>query len=433
METTTAEKKQSILTPLLLLFMLAMILANLGGNMYGPLESLYLKELGASIGQIGLFFTLASMAPLVLQILGGWMSDSLGRLKAIAIGSVFGTVAQVILVLSTSWGWVLLSSVVGAVARSLVGPSFDAFIAENSSEHNRARVFGVTQTLFGVVSVLGPPLGGWLVQNFNFKTMLVVSAALYIAATIIRLGMARPAKERGTGHAAQEDSHAHTRPPLTFDGLKSNLGAMSGLLFSGGVLTWILLTDGVRDISFAISFNFMGLYMEQVAAMNFEQIGWSSGIFGLFMMLFMIPGGWLSDKTSERAAIALGFLLMAIAIGLIAVVPPASPFWLYASGWALAGTGVALVSPAYQSLISKAVPAHLRGTAFGLFSTSLGLVSLPAPLIGGFLWENISPQFPFGITAAVSLLCIVPVWLKFKLDNPPRNGTPDQNAPRPPV
>lgn len=418
METTTAEKKQSLLTPLLLLFMLAMILANLGGNMYGPLESLYLKELGASIGQIGLFFTLASMAPLVLQILGGWMSDSLGRLRAIAIGSVFGTVAQIILVFSTSWGWVLLSSVVGAVARSLVGPSFDAFIAENSSENNRARVFGVTQTLFGVVSVLGPPLGGWIVQNFNFKAMLVVSAALYIAATVIRLGMAR--------HAARKD--AHTRPPLTFAGLKSNLGAMSGLLFSGGVLTWILLTDGVRDISFAISFNFMGLYMEQVAAMNFEQIGWSSGIFGLFMMLFMIPGGWLSDKTSERVAIALGFLLMAIAIGMIAVVPPASPFWLYAAGWALAGTGVALVSPAYQSLISKAVPAHLRGTAFGLFSTSLGLVSLPAPLIGGFLWENISPQFPFGITAAVSLLCIVPVWFKFKIDNPPRNGTPDQTG-----
>jgi MFS family permease len=410
METTTTETKQSFLTPLLLLFMFAMILANLGGNMYGPLESLYLKELGATIGQIGVFFTLASLAPLVLQILGGWMSDSLGRLKAIALGSVFGMVAQTILVLSTSWGWVLLSSVVGAVGRSLVGPSFDAFIAENSSENNRARVFGVTQTLFGIVSVLGPPLGGWLVQNFSFKVMLFVSAALYLAATVIRLGMAR--------RAAQGDTHAHTRPPLTFASLQTNLGEMFALLFSGGVITWILLTDGVRDISFAISFNFMGLFMEQVAGMDFQQIGWSNGIFGLFMMLFMIPGGWLADKTSERAAIALGFIVMGIAIGMIAFVPPASPFWLYATGWALAGTGVALVSPAYQSLISKAVPARLRGTAFGLFSTSLGLVSLPAPLIGGWLWENVSPQFPFAITAAVSLLSVIPVWLKFKLDKP---------------
>jgi len=413
----TSPKKENLLTPLLLLFMLAMILANLGGNMYGPLESLYLKELGASVGQIGLFFTLASLAPLLLQILGGWFSDSVGRLKAVALGSIFGMVGQMILVLSPSWGWVLASSVVGAVGRSLVGPSFDAFIAENSAEHNRARVFGVTQTLFGVVSVIGPPLGGWLVQNFSFKTMLLVSAALYLLATIIRLGMA--------GRAAQhEGQQAHPRSPFTFASLRENLTTMAGLLLSGGVLTWILLTDGVRDISVAMSFNFMGLYMEDIAQMNFEQIGWSSGIFGLFMMLFMIPGGWLADKTSERLGIALGFVLMSAAIGMIAVLPPASPFWVYASGWALAGTGAALVGPAYQSLISKAVPKNLRGTAFGLFSTSLGIVSLPAPLIGGWLWENVSPQFPFAITAFVSLLSIIPVWLKFKLEpQPQEEGT----------
>jgi len=135
-------------------------------------------------------------------------------------------------------------------------------------------------------------------------------------------------------------------------------------------------------------------------------------------MLFMIPGGWLSDKVGERLGIAAGFFLHFIALGMIAILPPASPFWVYASGWAIAGTGVGLVAPAYQSLISKAVPAHLRGTAFGLFSTSLGLVSLPAPLIGGWLWENISPQFPFAITAIVSLLSIIPVWLKFKIDRP---------------
>jgi MFS family permease len=162
----------------------------------------------------------------------------------------------------------------------------------------------------------------------------------------------------------------------------------------------------------------MGLFMEQVAKMNFQQIGLSNGIFGLFMMLFMIPGGWLSDKTSERFAIVIGFVVMSVSLGMIAFLPPASPFWAYATGWALAGTGVALVAPAYQSLISKAVPAHLRGTAFGLFSTSLGLVSLPAPMIGGWLWEKVGPQAPFMITAAVSLLAIIPVWLKFKIDRP---------------
>ena len=53
MATETSIKKAPLLTPLLLLFMLAMILANTGGSMYHPLEALYLKDLGADIPQIG--------------------------------------------------------------------------------------------------------------------------------------------------------------------------------------------------------------------------------------------------------------------------------------------------------------------------------------------------------------------------------------------
>jgi MFS family permease len=107
--------------------------------------------------------------------------------------------------------------------------------------------------------------------------------------------------------------------------------------------------------------------------------------------------------------------LLALSFGLITFSPTAMPVWVYALGWTIAGIGVGLATPAYQSLISKAVPQRLRGVAYGLFSTSLGLVSLPGPLIGGFLWERVSPRFPFLLTAAISLLCIAPVLIKFKI------------------
>jgi MFS family permease len=100
--------------------------------------------------------------------------------------------------------------------------------------------------------------------------------------------------------------------------------------------------------------------------------------------------------------------------------------WLYFAGWALAGMGVGVSTPAYQSLISKAVPQHLRGMAFGLFSTSLGIISLPAPWIGAQLWERFSPQFPFTITAIAILLSIIPIWLKFKL--PKAEEKPEEAA-----
>ncbi|MBN2549052.1 MAG: MFS transporter [Anaerolineales bacterium] len=396
-------KKPPLLTPLLLLFMLAMILANLGGNMYAPLEALYLKELGAGIAQIGLFYTLSQIIPLLLQILGGWVSDSLGRLRAIAIGSVVGVFTYVPLLLATRWEWVLLASVLSAMTRSLVGPSFDAFIADHSAPENRARLFGITQTLFGVVGVVSPLAGGYLVESMGFKGMLLIAAVLYVLATVLRVGMAR--------EAAKGKESAPTR--LTFDSLKKNLGTMIGLILAGGLFTWILITDGVRDIFFNMSVSFLSVYMQDIARLSISQIGLMNSIFGVAMMVVMIPAGWLADKAGERVNIAISFLFMAVSIAMIATVPPASPAWIYGLGWLIAGTGVGLATPAYQSLISKAVPQRMRGVAFGLFSTSLGLVSLPAPMIGGYLWENVSPQFPFMLTAAISLLIILPVWLKF--------------------
>lgn len=397
--------KPHLLTPLLLLFMLAMILANMGGNMYGPLEALYLKELGAGITQIGLFYTLSQIIPLVLQILGGWISDSLGRLRAIAIGSVVGILGYLPLLLATRWEWVLLASVLTATTRSLIGPSFDAFIADHSAPENRARLFGLTQTLFGVVGVVGPVAGGYLVEAMSFKGMLVIATGLYILATLIRVGMAREAAKGKEAHPA----------PLTFASLKQNLGAMIGLILAGGLFTWIMITDGVRDIFFTISFSFLAVYMEEIAELSIVQIGFMNSLFGVAMMAVMIPSGWLADKAGERVNLAASFFLMAISIGAMAALPPASPAWMYALTWVVAGLAVGLATPAFQSLISKAVPQRLRGVAFGLFSTSLGLVSLPAPLIGGYLWEHVSPQFPFMLTAIVSLLCIIPVWLKFKV------------------
>ncbi len=402
-------KKRPILSGVLILFLTAMIFANIGGNMYDGLLPLYLKDLNASIPQIGLFFTLAQIAPLLLQILGGWISDSLGRLRAIAIGSVFGVIGFIPLILADTWHWLLLAVAVGAVARALVGPSFDAFIAEHSSEENRGKVYGVSQAIFMIVTVVGPPVGAWLAGSYGFKFMLLIAGIFYFVAALMRIGMAREASKGQT-----------SKPTLSFASLKTNLSAMFGLMFSGGLITWILITDGFRDVSFQLSGNLFPVYMQDVGGLTIPQIGWVNSLFGLCMMLVMIPGGWLSDKVGERVGIASGMVLMAGALLTLINIPQGN-YWLYFVGWAMAGVGVGIMMPAYQSLISKAVPQHLRGTAFGLFSTSLGIISLPAPWIGAQLWDRVNPQFPFTITAIALLLSIIPIWLKFKL---PKGGAP---------
>ncbi len=401
-------KTEPLLNNMLLLFMFAMILANIGGEMYGMLLPLYLKELNASVVQIGLFFTISQVIPLVVQILGGWVSDSLGRLRSIAFGSVAGNLTYVGFIFAPTWQWVISGMFFSAITRSLIGPSFSAFIAEHSAEKNRAKVFGISDTLFMIVGVVGPPLGGYLADRYGFRIMLACAWVLYFLATIIRVSMARTAARDVEAHPAK----------LTLGSLRGNLGSMVALLLSGGVITWVLITDGVRDIAYSLSGNLMPVYLEQIGGMTFQQIGWLGSIFSVSMMLVTMPAGWLADKKGERLGIITGFLLEFAAMFTFMQV---KGFWGYSIVWAMFGLGAGMMSPAYNSLISKAVPDKLRGTAFGLFGTSLGLVSLPAPWAGAQLWERYSPRLPFYVTGLAALGSVLPAWLKFKL--PKTTGT----------
>jgi MFS family permease len=391
-----------LLNEKLRLFMLAMVLANTGTQMYLVLLPLYLVELNADIAQVGLFFTLSRILPLILQVLGGWMSDSLGRLRSVALGSLAGVLAFLGFILAPTWQWVLLAEGVMAVTRSLVAPSFPAFIAEQSSEEMRARVYGITQTIYGVVTVIGPALGGWLADLYSFKVMLVCAGSIYALAAIIRVGMVRVAA-RGSEARPQR---------LSLGGLRSSLGAILGMVLAGGVFTWVLITDRFCDVSLSLSSSLEPLYLQEIGRLSGSQIGLLFSIFGVFTMVANVPAGWLADRKGERTAIALGLAFIAAGI---TVFLRATAFWGFAASWVLFGLGMGAMEPTYQSLVSKVVPGHLRGTAFGLLWGSLSVFSLPAPAVGAQLWERVSPRLPFRLASGMILALIVPVWLKLKL------------------
>jgi MFS family permease len=401
-----SQPNSPLLTPLMRWFLFAMILANIAGGMVNILMPIYLIELGASVGQVGLVFTLTSVVILFLQIFGGWISDSIGRLKAIAIGSLGGVLSFIAMIVAPSWHWMLLALAMNQVPYALVGPSFSAFIAENSTEENRGRVYGITDTLYQIVGVIGPPLGGFLAGTYGFKIMLLGAAGFYSTAAGLRVWMARTM-------SAPRDSGA---PPLTLSSFKKSLAMIGSMLVGGGVITWIFLTDGVRDIAFRMSEQLQPLYLEQVMNLSLQQIGLLGSFFSVAMMLTPVLSGRISDKYGERVSISGGFLVIFVAL-IVFLQSKAYPGFILT--WALFGAGVGLLSPAYQSLISKVVPRHSLGTFTGIFHSSLGFISLPAPLLGAQLWERFTPRLPFMITAAIVFATILPSWFKFKLPEKP--------------
>jgi MFS family permease len=396
------KKKEPLLTPVLRWFMFAMVLANISGDMGMMLIPLYLKEMGASIPEIGIVFTIISIVSLALQVFGGWISDSIGRLKAIAIGSVGGVIGVFLLVLAPTWQWLILALVVSRIPRAMVGPSFNAFIAENSKEENRGRVYGITDMIYQICGIVGPPLGGFLAVQYGYKLMFLVAAILYTLAAGLRIWMA-------TTMASAKSAESQD---LSWNSFKLTVRNLLSMIIGGGIITWIFLTDGIRDAAYQLSREIEPLYLEQIGGLSAQEIGLVWSVFSVAMLFTPMISGRMSDKYGERVPISAGFFLVFVAFSIFLNVAGFMPF---AVVWIIFGLGVGLLSPAYSSLISKVVPLDKLGAFNGIFYGSIGLLSLPAPYLGTLMWEKISPQSPFVVAAVVSLLTIIPIWFKFKV------------------
>ena len=402
-----AKKKTQIITRPLMVFLGAMILANIGHQMNQQMMPLYVQSLGANVQQVGLFFTITSVMPLTFQILGGFISDSIGRLQAISIGTIAGLIGYIMYIWAPSWQFMIAAQSIASVASCFVSPSFQAYVAEQSSEEMRARTFATVDSIYTVVGVIGPTLGGLISQRFGYRQMFAVSALLYAGAAVIRFAMAANARRSSSSRAGSASGAVPERPTLAK--LVQNMKAMVSLLLAGGVITWLFIADGVSDIAFTLGGRLEPLYYGNIIGMSNLQIGSLLSILNVTMMVMLPLGGLFADKAGERAGISIGHLFFSTGYMLMLLSRRYAQFTVV---WVLYGIGASLLSPAYNSLISKAVPEKMRGTAYGLFSTSLGLISLPAPYIGGLMWRTLGPRAPFMVPLVSSLVLAPLLWIK---------------------
>lgn len=129
-------------------------------------------------------------------------------------------------------------------------------------------------------------------------------------------------------------------------------------------------------------------------------------LFNGFYALLSAPAGALSDRIGQLRVMRAGWLIYALAYLGFAIADRAWQIWVI---YIFYGLYYATTEGVATALVARIVPESLRGTAYGFFNASLGLMSLPANLIGGALWDKISPSatFYFGAGCAVAAFLLL--------------------------
>jgi MFS-type transporter involved in bile tolerance (Atg22 family) len=69
-----------------------------------------------------------------------------------------------------------------------------------------------------------------------------------------------------------------------------------------------------------------------------------------------------------------------------------------------------LTEAAEKAFIADLAPAHLRGSAFGLYHLTLGIGALPASLLFGWVWQEFGDTAAFGMGASLALAAGLFLW-----------------------
>ncbi len=122
-------------------------------------------------------------------------------------------------------------------------------------------------------------------------------------------------------------------------------------------------------------------------------------------LIFGIPAGRLADKIGRKRIVYLLTPLWYASNLFLAFAP--GPIALVLSAALLAFYTISL--GAVDAMTMELLPLEQQGRWGGLLGLFTGLVTIPAPIIGGLIWRELGPTYVFVIPIVFDLLLRIPL------------------------
>jgi MFS family permease len=367
------------------------LLTDLSSEMIYPLLPVFLTTvLGAGPQALGLIEGVAESTASLLKVVSGRWSDRARRRKPLVVAgySLAGAVRPLI-GLATAWPAVLLLRFADRVGKGLRTSPRDALIADATPVPRRGEAFGLQRAMDHAGAVAGPLVAAALLTfaGLSLRTVFLLAVLPAVAVVVVLIAWVRE-RPRDEPVAASKVFGAWRELGRPFHTV---LAAV--LLFTLGNST---------DAFLLLRLSGVGVPAAGVALV------WSA--FHVVKMLSAYAAGRVSDRIGRRPLLTAGWALYAAVYLAFAL---ANSRGAMLATFLVYGAYYGLAEPVERAWVADLAPAHLRGTAFGLYHGVVGLAALPASLLFGLLWQHFGAPAAFltgsGLAlAATALLALVP-------------------------
>lgn len=363
-------------------------------NLTAQYNSIYTVALGADSVELGTVSGIGNAIGSTIAVPLGWLVDRYGFRRFYLLGT--GLLAGVALMyaLAPSWHMIIAATILYTISIRLTGTGCSVICADSVENEDRATAQNLCATLASILSMIAPLLAAPLVTTFGGLTAEGLRPLYYIRfvgyGLVFLFVVAQLREVRG------EDRQG---PSSGF------IGEFKHLLDGGsGLRKWIVIYS-LTSLPLAITTPFLQVFAHEVKGAGQYTLGAMTTATILARLLFGIPLGRLADRIGRKKVIYLltplwyaSLLLLIFSPGSIALISTGALWTFYSINSGITG-----------AMALELVPLEEMGRWSGLRGLFQGLVTIPAPILGGLIWRELGPAYVFLVPLAVDLLVRIPL------------------------
>lgn len=357
-------------------------------SLFSPFQALYMRKLGLSSLEIGTTLTVGFILQMFFALIGGVITDKMGRRKATVIFDTLSwTVPCLIWAFSQNFLWFLIAAAVNA-SFQITNTSWTCLFIEDCPSKHVTNAFTLIQ-ICGTLSVFFAPLAVVLVGKYDIVPVMrwiyFISAFSMLAKFLLLYHFGG---ETEVGKKRMEE----TKNSSYFSLMKGYGGVFLKIIRSGKMRLAVYFMALTNIMQIATN-NFFSLYVTEKIHLSDEIVAVFPVIRTFIMLAFVVGLQNLFQKLRMKSSFIVGFL-MYIASHLLLLLAPEKNLLLIIGYTVLEASAYAVIIPRKEALAAHFVDIQERSRIYALYNVLMIGMSVPFGSIIGWMFEY-SPNLPF--------------------------------------